>query len=1771
MSNNNIAVIAVAGCFSGCTNVEDYWQMIANAKSGLRRFTKEECRELGVPEHILQDERHIPVSGHVENMDQFDELFWGLSAHEAQILDPQIRKLLEQTWYVLDEAGYARDRNQHAIAVVVGSSNSIYLHDNLSNFIKDDHVDFWEANIANNKDSVATKLSYLLGLKGEGVSINTACSTGLTTIIEACYKLSSRQCDLVVAGSTSLLLPHQVGHLYQQGMIMSMDGHCRTFDRGASGTINGSGVGAVLLKRLTDAEKHKDNIIAVIKGYALNNDGDRKISYTAPSVEGQAECIAKAITMAAVDSSDIGYVECHGTATKLGDPIEVEALNVAFTDTSLKKRAHRCQLGAVKANIGHADSAAGLAGFIKVCLMLKHGVIPKQIDYNVANPDLHLNDTVFEVSDTTKEWVKDNGKSRIAGVSSFGIGGTNAHVVLEEYAKGDHIMGLSQQKSQEENGSYILPITAKTKKSLECYVSIFTEYLISSKSSLHDIIYTLQKRRCAFAYRIAIDCRDKEEAIDKLKSQPVVKSNLIAADAMTVFVFPGQGTQYADMGLSLYQHDRDYQQVVDRCIDYINRHIKEDFKGILFPSLNMQGNCELIHQTKWAQPALFVTSFALATLLEKMGVKADCFIGHSVGEYVAAVLSGVIRLEDAIEIVLLRGMLMQQMPIGAMLSINLTEDKVKAIVEQYECEIAVVNAPNYCVVSGVKDKIIALKEHFDGLEISSSVLKTSHAYHSSLMEKAAQKYKEAIDKITFSLPKREFISNISGLKAGVEVTSAEYWAEHIRRPVQFSNSIATIISNTTEVVFVEVGVGNALTTFIQAHKDDFGRQLISIDLLPSAKDVAKASVEHSKRLGLKNKNELMARLWSYGYPVDFVLPKIGDVVNLPYYQFERNVHWIALSEERAKCKLSTNDDMFYLRSWQTVAVQPQGSMRSKCRTLVIVNGKRYLQQAREFLTKLDRGNFDVVFLILRKGNKFKRKRNVCHMDIDNHSHIRWLTSFLNTIKLYENISQSFYFSSHQVDEACAFERIFGHIYRKISKQHTFISITYDNYDVVDKENLVGSPSVVASFNMAMPIENSNISACHLDLALNDPNDLSQYIDIIDVLQKQGDIYALRYGKVWRLSYEKSQTKPQDLNNFSLFCRSNANYLITGGLGGVGYSIAKTICHQASDAKIVLIGRKKEEQLKGNALSRLNDLQHNANNNQIYYVNFNIGWDPIAELVYQLKDREVDRLFLLLHAAGVAAQSAVKDVDLERVREITMPKTSGTISLLSLVDFIPSDYFIACSSLASVVPSYGNWRYAAANSYLDEISYRHHEGVGRFLTINFNQISDIGMAYDFINKEQKPQLFSLNSIKSSEISTAIDNAVCLDVNQVVFSKYDVKQLGNQAYCVETLNMLESGSVAVYESCTDIQRQIAEIFCQVLAISAISVEDNFFDLGGNSLLAIQLISILRQRLNINISLADIVQHNTVAKIATYSGVISDQTKTAAKLTLNQSSIMLTLMDNQADQNVFFIHPVGGTVMCYMPLIRELPITYNYYGLQNINIYKSDQLRVDSLEELAEVYLKEILKIQPTGKYILIGASMGGTIAYEIALQLQRMGKTIKRVLMFDTWIVFAPCFYNKDNLSKMLSNCSAAFYQISSLQIKNVMSASCHMMQLNLDYQPKDHSRIPVTLYKAATLDENHAQNGNHKDNGWLTYTSGLRIRKALGDHLSIINEQNSQKLALQVVRELKDNLMLKLFIWFSDWIKNNPLAAMTGIIGVVILALDVFLLPLLLSEWLAEIE
>lgn len=889
MNNSNtydcldkIAIVGIAGCFPGAKNIDEFWQNLRDGVESISFFSDEELINSGVKPRLLNQPNYVKAGGILDDIDLFDASFFNFKPREAEITDPQHRFLLECAWNALENAGYDCETYLGRIGVYAGASMSSYFLSNLySNRKIIESVGGKQIAIANSQDFLPTQISYKLNLKGPSVNVQTSCSTSLVAVHLACQSLLNGESDMALAGGVSITVPHKTGYPYQEGSILSPDGHCRAFDALAQGTVSGNGVGIVVLKRLEDAIADRDTIHAVIKASAINNDGSSKVGYTAPSIEGQAKVIAEALAVARISPEKISYIEAHGTGTVLGDPIEIAALTQAFRTRTDKKAS--CAIGSVKTNVGHLDTAAGVTGLIKTVLALKHQQIPPSLHFQQPNPKIDFANSPFYVNTTLSQW-KSDGTPRYAGVSSFGIGGTNAHVILEEAPVVDI---LSREALQQAREYHLLVVSAKTSTALETATANLVQHLQQHPDlNLADVAYTLCMGRRAFEHRRIVVCHNLDDAVKVLQakdSQRVLTRYTELSTRQVTFMFPGQGTQYVDMGRELYQTEPIFREQVDYCCELLKPLLEINLLSILYPHVEQQETAAVqLQQTYITQPALFVIEYALAQLWMAWGIHPSAMIGHSIGEYVAATVAGVFSLEDALMLVAIRGKLIQQLPSGTMLAVPMSEQKIKPLLNE-KLSLAAINSPNLCVVSGTEAAVEELQNRLTKQGVDCRRLRTSHAFHSHMMDSILEPFQEQVNKIRLNSPKIPFVSNVIGTWiTAAQATDSKYWVKHLRQTVHFSEGIAKILQQPEQII-LEVGPGRTLTTLV--NKQKVGDQIVLSSLRhPQNQESDVAFLLNT-----------LSKLWLEGIQVDwseFYAHEQPYRIALPTYPFERKRYWV---------------------------------------------------------------------------------------------------------------------------------------------------------------------------------------------------------------------------------------------------------------------------------------------------------------------------------------------------------------------------------------------------------------------------------------------------------------------------------------------------------------------------------------------------------------------------------------------------------------------------------------------------------------------------------------------------------------------------------------------------------------------------------------------------------------------------------------------------------------------------------------------------------------
>lgn len=1482
-TKDDIAVISMSGAFSGSSDIGKYWDNIVCGKECLTLLSDDLCKERGVQDSVLNDKNFIAIRGEIEGIGNFDPNFWNLSLNDAMLIDPQIRKFLEHCWWALEQSGYIRLRKEKRIGVYAGMSNSKYFETRISGNQKlSSLATAWEIQNMSDKDFLATRISYLLGLTGPSLNINTACSTSLVAIVEACKNLVNGSCDMALAGGVSFSMPENHGYIYNDGLIFSKDGHCRSFDENSSGTTLGSGVGVVVLKRLQDAIEDKNNIIAVIKGYATNNDGDRKVGYTAPSVKGQTECILEAQHKANIKSNTVSYVECHGTGTALGDPLEIAALHDAFSINSTDGN-YSCILGSVKANIGHADSAAGVAGFIKVCKMLQNNLIPPQINFTAPNKIINLEMTNFKISINKIDWPKNDHPTR-AGVSSFGIGGTNAHVVLEAFN-----LNTIQKSENILDKLYILPISAKTETAFNEYCKSLHNHLCSPTDlRIADLAFTLQNRE-HFSFRHAIISKDKEDAIHQLNS---VTNNFKTnpQNAEIIFMFPGQGTQYTNMASNLYLTEPVFKSNIDECCDIIYQITSHNFKEYLYPVVDKPAE-DILKETKWAQIAIFVVSYSLAKLLEYLEVKSNAYIGHSIGEYVAATLSGVFDLTTTIKIILKRGELMQKMPRGSMLMVNAPASQIQTLLP-HGLEIAVYNAPNYNVISGGENDIESFKTLLDTSDIPYSKLQTSHAFHSFMMEDAAIEFERYLKDFTLNEPNKVFVSNITGeLINKAQATSIKYWSEHMRMPVKFAQGVAHLNSKYKNAIYIEVGPGKGLSNFIHEFNISNKYMLCHINSLPNYKEH-----HESQNKDIEQYYKAIASIWNFGCDVNLLNVWKTDRgyltnIDLPTYQFEKYNCLIDLPAKTATSILDEKsaNEWFYHPSWKRISKNADLTdikLNAKTSWLVFRDKNGTLDS---FINKIQKMDQLVIVVDYSEINPNVKITGNLKITINPYieSHYDELLDYLIT----NNIKVSYFIHGwtigakddnpdHKLMQYLGLYSLHLFQHRLLSTSKVKLVVLSNGINQVlgndkihfHKGTILGATRVIAH-------EAQNVMAFTIDIGF-DTNSLTENIM---PLMLQNDSYSLepnysiRFGYLWKEDIE-AVCFNKDIDTSVI--NDNDVILITGGLGGIGLAIAKKISlHHI--VKFILVSR--------NGLSKANGLKYynfqvesleiiRKNKCEVETHNCDISDNiKLENLIAQIKEKH-QKIDGVIHAAS-SMPLHISQRTLKHMEEANHAKVLGASNLYHLFAKQPLKFFIMMSSLASIMGDIGRLEYCAANSFLDVLSSIETSHIKHLMAINWPGWSNIGMVVKSNNATEvadnkdlgNADLLEQNVITEAEGATIFYSLINqTSYKQIIISKFDINKLQNEFFTKlkapdSSNGIAEPDHVLIEQDCTELETKISKIFFQILGNKKLSINDNYFELGGNSLSAIRLMGRINKELDTNLSLPIVFKQNTIRKLA------------------------------------------------------------------------------------------------------------------------------------------------------------------------------------------------------------------------------------------------------------------------------------------------------------------
>ncbi|WP_375491450.1 SDR family NAD(P)-dependent oxidoreductase [uncultured Nostoc sp.] len=1349
LTGSEIAIIGIACRFPGANNADDFWQNLRDGVHSISALNDETLQTAGVDQDLLKNPNYVKAEPILDDVESFDAGFFGYSPTEAEIMDPQQRLFLECAWEAFENAGYDPKTHKRSIGVFAGAKTSTYMFNLLSHQGNPQYSDPFQVGLGNDLSCLSTRVSYKLNLKGPSINVQTACSTSLVAVHLACQSLLLDECQMALAGGVAINVPHRTGYLYQPGSVESPDGYVRTFDAQAQGTVFGSGLGAIVLKRLEDAIADGDHIYAVIKGSAINNDGSLKASFTAPNVDGQTRVILEALANAQVKPESISYLEAHGTGTQIGDPIEIRALTKAFRTSTQTKQ--YCAIGSVKSNIGHLDAAAGISGLIKTALALKHQQIPPTLHFQQPNPKIDFANSPFYVNTELSEWSAKNTPRR-AGVSSFGVGSTNVYIVMEEVP--------ALEPSSDAKSWQVLLLSAKTASALETATANLADHLKQNPTlNLADVAYTLKVGRHPWQYRRMVLCRDIEDAISLLESPDpdrVFDDVPTTSDRPVAFMFTGQGAQYVQMARDLYQNVPIFRKEVDRCCTLLESHLQLDLRQVIYPTNSEAEQLaqQQLMQTFITQPALFVIEYALAKLWMAWGVKPEAMIGHSVGEYVAACLAGVFSLEDALTLVVTRGRLMQSVPSGAMLAVSLSRAEVLPLIGK-ELSLAVVNAPNQCVVAGAKEHLVELQTKLEYQGIKCRELHTSHAFHSLMMEPILDEFQAQVEKVMLQPPQLPYVSNVTGKWITVEeATNPRYWVQHLRQTVQFADGVQTLLQDSKRIL-LEIGPGNTLATFAR-------QQIIA------GEQVVLTSLRHPKEAmaDLPFLLTTSGRLWLSGVSLDWGQMTAAEThyrVPLPTYPFERQRYWVDFqlqtqqqiqSEVVSLRKKPDISNWFYIPSWkQTMPPLPVAlpELTQQRRWLLFVDecgvGELLAQRlqtggqqvicvyAGNSFGKVATGHYTLNPMQQADYDSLLKELQTAAMLPQQIVHLWSITAPLTQNAEATQVAKQadrFFYELLFLAQALGQQNL-GEKLQMAVVSNNLQNVTGLEVPCLEKAVVLGPCRVI-------PHEFSNINCRSIDIILPQlahKEQLSNQI-LAELLQESAEnVVAYRGNQRWVQTFETVPLADQGKAVSRL--RQGGVYLITGGMGGIGLVLAEHLA-KTVQARLVLTQRSVFPQAQdwenwlvthdindatSTKIQKLQALQ--ALGAEVLVLRADVVNHEQMEKVRQQTYEQFGELHGVIHAAGIAGGGMIQLKTPEMANKVLSPKVTGTLVLGEVLQDAKLDFFVLCSSLQSIMGEFGQVDYCAANAFLDAFAQYYTAKYNVFTTaIDWDLWEDVGI-------------------------------------------------------------------------------------------------------------------------------------------------------------------------------------------------------------------------------------------------------------------------------------------------------------------------------------------------------------------------------------------------------------------------------------------------------------
>ncbi len=1487
----DIAIIGMSCRFPGANNINEFWDILINGKECITFFSDEEIKQYIDDPEVLQNPNFVKVKPVLDDFDKFDYRFFDYSPGEAKLVDPQSRLMLQCAWETFENAGYDPERFIGKVGVFAGCYPLGYYMDNVFSNFKNQY-ERNDAYTRNFTDYLSTIIAYKLNLSGPAVSSQSFCSTSMINLHFAIQSIKNGDCDMALAGAVNLHAS-QVGFIYQDGGVESKDGHCRVFTKDAKGTVFGDGYGIVLLKNAQQAVHDKDHIYAVIKSTSLNNDGSDKLSYYSPNIKAQQELIETAIKRSGVPAESISYVEAHGTATEIGDRIEITALKDAFQSFTEKKQF--CGLGSVKSNIGHMGIASGMAGLIKTSLCLKNKKIPATLWCETPNPKLRFEKSPFYVNNKLQYWEADEFPRR-AGVSSFGFGGTNGHAVLEEAPE------VTPSVNNARFPYYLFQFSAVTNSALDQIQHNIRECIQGNpEHPVENIVYTLSVGRKQLNHRRILVCKNDNHLhssmVDQKRIQGVVNPEEIE-DAQTVFMFPGQGAQYLNMGKELYFNQPFFKEQVDACNSLIQKHAGFNLLDIIFNEKNdPESNSYQLKQTHITQPAIFTISYALAKLWMKWGIMPHALIGHSVGEYVAACISGILTLEEALFIVTKRGKLLQSLSGGDMLAIPLQLKELEKYLDN-KVSVAAINTPSLIIVSGEKESVQSLKNRLENNGHTCQFLHTSHAFHSYMMDPVLDDFKALFSKVELKNPLIPVLSTVTcEWLDEEEARNPDYWVRNLRESVNFSGGISKLNGASQKTFFLEVGPGQTLSALTRLHlKREPSHEVISS--FPHVKDQSSEYETLLKALG---------SYWVKGGKVDwenFYSEHVLCRIPLPTYPFEKSKVWMKPAKrQNMQITVKNREDWFYIPSWKRCGMDNSPAnhqdkiflaftanndfsnrlvnvLKGIGNLIEVHTGEAYSvgSSNKIIIRKDEKGDYEKLFRYLEENNAVPD--TIIHL---------WNTGGSNSASVRSRVNDAYenaFFSLLYIAQSI------GNL--STEKEITLDVLSNNSQQIVGNDCLFPEYSLLTGPVKTIPVEYPTIFCRNIDVSLSTDIHSSGYpvhAVINEVVSNTKNQFVAFRGKhKWVQVYENQKIENQ--NKLSIL-KQKGTYLITGGVGGIGLVFGRYLIENYQ-ANVILTSRtafpprnewenyirKNKEDKLSKRIREITDIEKSTGS-KIEVVQMDVAdTDQVKDTMTKIIETYFD-VKGVIHMAGNPGGGIIQSKEKDFVYKVFHPKIQGLLNIMEATKDIKLEFIVLGSSMGSVVNMGGQVDYCSANAFLDSMAnyYAEHSGP-RLISVNWPMWGQTGMGVEtnvpeaMRKKREKELKEGLTNKEGAEVFDRILNSGFTQV--IVSKKEDINMMISQALNNETESEDEEKELAPrpeissnYEKPeNEIQKKIVDIWAKLIGIEDIGINDDFNELGGHSLMAAEVLKNLKEEFpKVELKMDFFRKSHTVKLIANY----------------------------------------------------------------------------------------------------------------------------------------------------------------------------------------------------------------------------------------------------------------------------------------------------------------